>query len=202
MARFKIVKKGYSLEEVENYINNSMRSDKESSQDKSIRIDELKAEIDTLKRRIEEYKRKEDNVNDALYTAIEKAKEMDYATKIRFALEGERVKLFKEKWIAFCDKEKANLRIVERRGEITNQLVDIEREIVKTIANDLKLKVENCDTLNSAEKQYLSESKRILEKARNECACKNEVMASDFNLNELSNPPNLEELCKQLGLMG
>lgn len=164
MARFKIVKKGYSLEEVENYINNSMRSDKESSQDKSIRIDELKAEIDTLKRRIEEYKRKEDNVNDALYTAIEKAKEMDYATKIRFALEGERVKLFKEKWIAFCDKEKANLRIVERRGEITNQLVDIEREIVKTIANDLKLKVENCDTLNSAEKQYLSESKRILER--------------------------------------
>lgn len=202
MENFKLEKKGYSKLEVDAYLN-LVKSEREALNSKSIRLEELKAENAKLKAEINVLKTRENSVNDALMTAIEKAKEMDYSTKIRFALEGERIKLFRQKWINFCDKERQNLKLQDKKGLITNQLLEIENEIINVMGKDLNL-VPTKGVEPDVDKQYLEESKRILNKAKKMTASESRIeenLPKEFDLNDLDNPPNLEDLCKQLGLI-
>ena len=35
--------------------------------------------------------------------AVEKSKQIEYASKVRYALEGERLKIFSDKWMRYCE---------------------------------------------------------------------------------------------------
>lgn len=200
MPKFDVVKKGYDIAQVNNYLTASVQSDKDALSEKSIRIEELKAENAALLREIEQLKKREKNVNEALMTAIEKAKEMDYSTKIRFALEGERIKLFRDKWLNYCDKNIQDTYLQKKRGEVSGALMDIEEELVEAMSKDMDLQVSRPE--NEVQAQYMEEAKRIISKARKTAGVKHEEStAATFNLNELNNPPELEDICKQLGLM-
>ena len=73
MYKFDTVKKGYDKVQVDNYINREIDSYKQTISDKNMRISELLHQNNNLNKQIDEFKLREDNVNKALITAIEKA---------------------------------------------------------------------------------------------------------------------------------
>ena len=73
MYSFDIVKKGYNKEQVDSYIAKETDSYKQTIADKNMRISELLHLNNNLNKQLDEYKMREDNVNKALITAIEKA---------------------------------------------------------------------------------------------------------------------------------
>lgn len=189
--KFNIVRRGYDCESVDAYLNNIDRINHDSSSAKSMRISELKSEIDRLKSEIKGYKEREDSVANALSAAIERAREMENAAKIRYALEGERIRLFREKWERYCDGHKTKLGIRERREKITNYLYVEEKNVISAMQEGLKLE-EEPERIKDVDQQYMDESKRLLEMVKAETA------ADEFNLDDLNSEHDLEELCKSL----
>ena len=107
MNLFQTVRKGYDKKQVDDYI-----FDAGSRADKTIaslrdRIAQLEKTNTELQKSLDCCHDREDSVAKALIGAIDKAKEIEYASKVRFALEGERLKEFETKWTAYC-KNKIN----------------------------------------------------------------------------------------------
>ncbi len=160
MSRFNIVKKGYQVSEVDGYLNKLAVSEKKCLQEKSLRIEDLLAENNSLKGQLVQYKGREANVNNALITALDKAQEMEYIAKMRYELELERVKVFRDKWINYCDSVKDRCEITESKGEVIGVLDCLAAELAESICSGISF---NMSEVNSdAEKQYRSEAGRIL----------------------------------------
>lgn len=162
MSRFNIVKKGYDVSEVEGYIARQTLSDNKCLQEKSMRIEELLVENNCLKGQLVQYKSREANVNDALITAIDKAQEMEYVAKMRYELELERVKTFRDKWIRYCDSMKDKCDIKESKGEVIGVLDSLETELSDSICSGIKFNLRELNT--DAELQFRDEASRILNK--------------------------------------
>ena len=100
MYNFDIAKKGYNTEQVDRYITKEIDSYKQVVAEKNMRISELLHMNNNLNKQIDEYKLREDNVNKALITAIEKAQEMESLIKKSYNIELERLRI----WRAICRK--------------------------------------------------------------------------------------------------
>lgn len=180
MERFNIKRKGYSPEEVDNYISTLEKKYNEKLTEQTERIDALKLECAVKDKELAKYREKESDINEALLTAIEKAKEMDYTAKIRFTLEGERIKIFRSKWINYCDRQKENLRLRSERDTLAEYLDAMDREIAKVLERDIGISANV--RFNDAEKDYIDESKRN----------------NGFNLDDINNPPDLKRMCQEI----
>ncbi|MDR3263002.1 MAG: DivIVA domain-containing protein [Clostridiales bacterium] len=103
MSGFSVVKKGYDSKEVDEYItkNNMYLEDKLKEQ--KLRINELKNQNLKLAVKIKEMKGREDDVKNALIAANEKSKEIMSAVKIKYALEGQRIRLLQAKWTSYFE---------------------------------------------------------------------------------------------------
>lgn len=101
------------------------------------RIDELKAEVAALSAELKKYRENGDAVTDAWRLARMKAKEYEQEAKIRFALECERLDIYREKWTGAVK----NLEKAEKLGEEvikTEKLMrQYAREIREMIDDDL-----------------------------------------------------------------
>ena len=102
MDTFRTKLNGYDKKQVDDYILGLSSQFEKSNAQLRERIKLLENENDTLYRDLCNYRRKEENISTALMNAIDKAKEIDYASKVRFALEGERLKDFSRKWTSYC----------------------------------------------------------------------------------------------------
>lgn len=102
MENFSIDKKGYNKSEVDVYLQKIINQYERASFEQRERIESLKNENKNLQLQNAEYQSKKDNINLALTQAIEKAKNIEYASKIRYALEGERITIFEKKWSTYC----------------------------------------------------------------------------------------------------
>ena len=180
MERFKIVRKGYDRLDVDGYIANIEREFEKTHAAQLERIDMLKMEVSLKDKELKKYKDKESEINEALYTAIERAKEMDYTAKIRFTLEGERIKIFRSKWMNYCDKHRENLNIDANRDLLIDYLDNMDKEIAKVMERDINLysKVKR----NTAEEDFIDEHNRN----------------DSFNLDDINNPPDLKSICDEL----
>ena len=98
MSNFSIVRKGYDKAQVQEYI--KMQADKYESTILALRdrIEGLTRENKDMRAKVDELKKEQDNINVALTQAIDKAKNIEYSSKVKFALEGERLKIFSSKW--------------------------------------------------------------------------------------------------------
>lgn len=191
ISRFKIVRHGYDKESVDAFIANSERINRDSSSDKNMRIEELKAQVEELKSELAQYKEREGSVTDALTAAIERAKELDNAAKIRYALEGERIRLFRDKWERYCDAHKTKLGIRERREKVSDFLYVEEQNLIAAMQDGFKIE-EEPERVKDVEQQYIDESKRLLELVKNETA------ADEFNLEDLNSEHDLKALCNAI----
>lgn len=105
MQTFKTVFKGYERQRVDEYIAGLSSQFEKTNQQLRERINQLENENDKLYSQLCEYRRREESISVALTNAVDKAKEIDYASKVRFALEGERLKEFSQKWTSYCSSQ-------------------------------------------------------------------------------------------------
>jgi hypothetical protein len=182
--QFSIERKGYKKSDVDEHLRTQALNHARELQTLSMRIEELKAKVIGLEAETTEFKAKERNVNEALIAAIERAKEMDSTARIRYALEGERLKLFEAKWINFIKKTMINAKI---KNEMEGFLQNANAEIGKSMEQHLNIpsryaepKPAKIISLSPAEKQYLSEKKRLESRVQASAPTLEEIL-NDFN---------------------
>lgn len=138
MENFNTEKKGYNKEEVTNYIQKIVNQYERASLEQRERIESLKNENKTLQESLSELVSKKDSINIALTNAVEKAKNIEYASKIRYALEGERITIFEKKWSSFCKNvvPKIAPKIAD---EMTDFFKSTRSELTEMLTDNLSL---------------------------------------------------------------
>ena len=126
---FNIERKGYNKEQVDGHIKQlTMRYESAAAEQKD-RIFELKSALSTSEKLIEEYRRKEGEINSALVAAVNKAREMEDIAEKKYDLEIQRLKLFNAKWQSYFNE-------IIKRYPIDDNLVSVA-EFTSEMANIL-----------------------------------------------------------------
>ena len=156
MTNFSTVRKGYDKAQVQEYI--KIQADKYESTILALRdrIEGLSRENNEMRAKVDELKKEQDNINVALTQAIDKAKNIEYSSKVKFALEGERLKIFSSKWQSYC---KANVKSVDKdqREGVVSRLKQYEEELEELMIKELNIS----DYVNEADQDFFSESRRL-----------------------------------------
>lgn len=155
MEKFKIVKKGYDIIEVENFILDSNKQNEKVIAKLRETITKMKQEYDEQSIILQGYKTREDGVNKALTKAIESAKDIEYTAKVKFALESERLNDFSDKWTRFCNS--ACSSVDEKTKKDTINFIENTKNELKMIMNS-QLNIEGFDEIKS---EYIAEKRRI-----------------------------------------
>ncbi len=193
MYNFDIAKKGYNTEQVDRYITKEIDSYKQVVAEKNMRISELLHMNNNLNKQIDEYKLREDNVNKALITAIEKAQEMESLIKKSYNIELERLRIWRDKWVQYAEKCKTTVGFKSIKGEVIGILSALEGELIKRISNGISLNtVEN---LTDAEEQYSKELARMGCKSLEE-----DFSTDDEEIEKILANPEFNKLIKSLGI--
>lgn len=195
MYKFDIVKKGYDKEQVDSYIAREIDSYKQTVSDKNMRISELLHLNNNLNKQLDEYKLREDNVNKALITAIEKSQEMEMLVKKSYNIELERLRIWRDKWVSYAEKCKGIVGFTSVKGEVVGVLTMLEEELVQRINKGISLSTDI--GLNEAEEQYSKELARI--ESKNNMS-KDDLIASDDEIEKILSNPEFNKLIKSLGI--
>lgn len=156
---FSLEKKGYCKKEVETYLKSYKESFEQTLKEQRERIDSLKAENENLSKIIAVYKEKEDCVSEALLSAINKAKEVENAVRIRFAVEGERVKLFQAKWTKYAEKLKNKAVSQQESDSLNDYLESVKAQLSDILSENLNISYEK--SVSELQSQFMDESARI-----------------------------------------
>ncbi len=191
MYKFDIVKKGYNKEQVDSYIAREIDSYKQTVSDKNMRISELLHLNNNLNKQLDEYKLREDNVNKALITAIEKSQEMEMLVKKSYNIELERLRIWRDKWVSYAEKCKGIVGFTSVKGEVIGVLTMLEDELVQRINKGISLSTDV--GLNEAEEQYSKELARIESKNN---VSKDDLIASDDEIEKILSNPEFNKLIK------
>lgn len=104
MVKFDIDKKGYDIEQVENYINTLSLKYEEKLAEQKDRVFTMRNELDVLKNRLEAYQNKDKQISQALYFAVEKAEQIENSARKLYDLEIKRVNILYERWRVLIDQ--------------------------------------------------------------------------------------------------
>ena len=195
MYSFDIVKKGYNKEQVDSYIAKETDSYKQTIADKNMRISELLHLNNNLNKQLDEYKMREDNVNKALITAIEKAQEMEMLVKKGYNIELERLRIWRDKWNSYAEKCKGIVGFNSLKGEVIGVLSVLENELIERIDKGIALNTKA--GLNEAEEQYSKEVARIQSKQNK---ANEDLIATDEEIERILSNPDFNNLIKSLGI--
>ncbi len=193
MYSFDIVRKGYNAEQVDSYITREIESYKQVVAEKNMRISELLHMNNNLNKQIDEYKLREDNVTKALLTAIEKAQEMELLIKKSYNIELERLRLWRDKWIAYAEKNREAVGFKSVKGEVIGILSALEQELITRINSGISLNRQQDTT--EAEEQYNKELARIGIKAEDA-----NIIDTDEDIEKILSNPEFNKLIKSLGI--
>ena len=178
MARFSITKKGYSIDEVDGFINKLLQLTEDKLTESSNRINELKNEVRTLTLEKNEYKAKENSISNALTEALKKAEEIENVAKARYAMEINRLALFRRRFSEYLSSISDQTPVDVAISEFENGVKELESELKQVMQQEFNLEKITVATSPQEEK------------------------ADGFDLQEALTPKeSLEEICKELGLI-
>ena len=100
---FIIRRKGYDIKQVDEYILTLTKNYETSLAAQRDRIESQKAEIAAKEKLLQEYIARKESITNSITQAVEKARQIEYAAKVRYALEGERLAAFSAKWVRYCE---------------------------------------------------------------------------------------------------
>lgn len=163
MADFSQSRHGYSPAEVDSYINRLKLEYEDRLAAQKERIFDLVEELKSVKKELDDYHRKDDEISSALMNAVSKAKEIEAEAEARYESELNRLKIFHTKWVRYYNEIKERYPIddglmsVERFLLEMNRILGSEAEIVKTEPADEKFTVSRREFIDS----YRSERERL-----------------------------------------
>lgn len=137
---FAIKRKGYDVKQVDEYILNLTKNYERSLAAQRDRIETQKAEIAAKEKLLQEYNARKDSITNSITQAVEKAKQIEYAAKVRYALEGERLAVFASKWVRYCESmtDAVDKALLTKAKEYVK---NAQKEIEDGLARDLDLGV-------------------------------------------------------------
>ena len=186
---------GVPYHAVDSYIAKETDSYKQTIADKNMRISELLHLNNNLNKQLDEYKMREDNVNKALITAIEKAQEMEMLVKKSYNIELERLRIWRDKWNSYAEKCKGIVGFNSLKGEVIGVLSVLENELIERIDKGIALNTKA--GLNEAEEQYSKEVARIQSKQNK---ANEDLIATDEEIERILSNPDFNNLIKSLGI--
>ena len=183
MARFSIVKKGYSVDEVEGFINKLLQLTEDRLTEQSKRINELKGELRAVTAEKNELRAREISVSQALTEAMRRADEIERAAQARYAIELNRLRLFRKRFDEYITKISDEAPISDAISEFKGSVKALESELAEVMQNEFNL-------INSI--PPIQELEHEVTKSED----------NGFDLKEALTPKEtLEEICKELGLI-
>lgn len=101
--KFDIKRKGYDRDQVDKYILTLTKNYERSLAAQRDRIESMKAELAAKEKLLQDYISRKDSITKSITQAVEKAKQIEYTAKVRYALEWERLAIFSSKWVRYCE---------------------------------------------------------------------------------------------------
>ena len=120
MEQIDLTKKSLSPDEVRQYIDTIRHSYEHSLSEQKDRIFELREQVKELESKLEVFKSRGRQINQALMAAVAKAEELEQAAKIKYDMEIKSLKLFHAKWLSYYK------RIIEKYP-IDDELVKLAK---------------------------------------------------------------------------
>ena len=155
--KFDIERKGYKKEHVDAYIKQLTMQYENAAAEQRDRIFQLKASLTTAERLIEEYRRKESEINSALVAAVDKAREMEDVAQRKYDLEIQRLKLFNAKWQSYFNE-------LIKRYPIDDNLVSVAEftgEMADILSGGSRAKANKTDEIYAAEEKEAGKPKTV-----------------------------------------
>jgi len=175
MAKFKTRFKGYDRREVDAYLHK--KGEYHECREKELEecIKRLKEENDYLYAKNNEYRHNEERVSGAIIKAMEIKGDLERDLKRKIALEEDRLRIFKVKWLAYV--KGINRSNADRVVEDAQDYIDaFRREFITKSSRELDLK----ETEPSrAERSFQAEEERLAAIAKDVVTREKKVAAID-----------------------
>ena len=184
MAKFDINKKGYDVEQVDNFINKlSLRYEEKLSEQKD-RVFSLKNELAVMEERLDTYREKDKQISQALIYAVEKAEQIEGNASKLYDLEVKRLRLLYKQWEELLQRiisdgmskdlssevikfNKTIAEVLEQNTRIGGNM--IRKDLHKNSDNYIRNLLNKMDyAINEKPKQPASKSSSILSNMSNE----------------------------------
>ena len=161
-SKFDIKRRGYDKAQVDEYILNLTRNYERSLAAQRDRIESMKAEIAAKEKLLQEYISRKESITNSITQAVEKAKQIEYTAKVRYALEGERLAMFSSKWVRYCESM-TNAVDNNLLQNAKNYVASAKKQIEEVLSADLTLGAyfgEDAEIYNTAQSRLAAIHKR------------------------------------------
>ena len=217
--RFPTARKGYSIEAVESYISaEKSRADSVQLAERE-RIASLKEQCESLTAQLNELKGKEEQIKSAFIAATQNAERLTSDVRARYAMELDRLRLFRAKWTGAYEQLKERYHFDKDALNMESVAVSVELELSKFLSQDFSLskggsddemeryfksEVARLTAQQVQEQQHMSQDTPSLKDLRDKLRLAEEKKDSAaFSFEEALNPTeSLAEICRSLGLKG
>jgi len=135
MAKFDINKKGYDIEQVDNFINKLSLKYEERLSEQKDRVFTLKNELAVMEERLESYRDKDKQISQALIFAVEKAEQIESNASKLYDLEVKRLKLLYKKWEEILSRISAE----SVSKEVQRELVSLTKTIGEVLEQNNRI---------------------------------------------------------------
>lgn len=137
--RFALVRRGYDVDSVEAYIALEREKADRAGLEQKERIRVLKAQCERLTEELAVYRDKEEQIKSALITAGEQAEKTTLDIKFRYAMELERLKLFRAKWTGAYEEIKQRYNFSKDALNMESVALSVKLELERFLAQDFSL---------------------------------------------------------------
>ena len=172
--KFKVTRKGYDVEEVDNYLAIETDKNEKIHAQQRERIVELVNEISDLKRQLKEYRDREGQISSAIISATEKAEKMTADLKFRYAMEMDRLSLFRAKWTGVYQEMKERYGFQEDALNVESVAVSTRLEIERFLSRDFSLA--KGDDVSESVETFKSEVERLSQRDSAVCDLKEKLL--------------------------
>ncbi|MBQ7352158.1 MAG: DivIVA domain-containing protein [Clostridia bacterium] len=141
MAKFDINKKGYDIEQVDNFINKLSLKYEEKLSEQKDRVFSLKNELAVIEERLETYREKDKQISKALIYAVEKAEQIEGNASKLYDLEIKRLRLIYKQWediIAKISLEHISSELAEELAKFSSTITTVLDQNTKIGGNMIR----------------------------------------------------------------
>lgn len=156
MAKFNIDKKGYNIEEVDEYINKMYLKYEDKLSEQKDRVVALKSEVNNLNAKLANYVNKDEQISKALIYAVEKAEQIETNAKNVYNLEIKRVCALYSRWEELLLEVEKHCPQVNKNGYINSLMEDFKESVAEVSKTGLTLNTKNIkDDLKHNSDQFI-----------------------------------------------
>ncbi len=158
-GKFLIVHRGYKRDQVDKYLSDLVAENEKIHSEQRDRILALTEEIKSLKAAVKECKDREGQISSAIVSATDKGEKMMAEMRMRYAMELERLNLFRAKWTGVYQELKERYGFDGDALNLESVAVSTRLEIERFLSRDFSLS--KGDEQSAPEEDFRRELERL-----------------------------------------